>query len=67
MRTHRWSVPSLFIALVAFISLTFGAMSAEAAAGGLSHSDKNAAAAELAAIPAAPAIDSGDNAWMLAS
>jgi Amt family ammonium transporter len=67
MRIHRWSVLSLFIALVAFISLTFGAMSAEAAAGGLSHSDKNAAAAELAAIPAAPAIDSGDNAWMLAS
>jgi Amt family ammonium transporter len=53
--------------MVAFISIAFGAMNSEAAAGGLSHSDKNEAIAEMAASSAAPAIDSGDNAWMLAS
>ena len=64
MKIYRWFLAPVVVALVAFVSITFAAMSSEAAAGGASRIEKPAAL-----VPPAAAVnfDTGDNAWMLMS
>ncbi len=65
MKTYRPALASFLVVLAAVMSLTSGAISLEAAAGGESHAEKYVAATPPP--PVAPGINSGDNAWMLAS
>jgi Amt family ammonium transporter len=65
MKRCRSSFVLIFIAVAVFVLITLGATSSQAAAGGILRSDPKYSPPMAAATD--PNLNSGDNAWMLAS